>query len=163
MLLQSHVSGFLYLLPALPTAFSQGGVVRGLQARGGVEVTLRWRGGQVVAAKLLFGRRHPYRSVTDDVAVGVTSPNPLRIVRAVPGRATDHDSKATGSALACTVSEDRVVADAAAHRVHTFRLEGPPHHVLTIAGPPLAECALYLCGVDVHERDCVDSLPGEAA
>jgi hypothetical protein len=137
--------------------------VWGLQARGGMQVALRWRGGQVVAARLLFGRPHPYSQATHDVALGVTSPNPLRVVRAVPGRATDHDSKATGGTLACTVSEDRVVADAAAHRVHTFRLEGPSHHVLTIAGPPLAECALYLCGVDVHERDCVDSLPGEAA
>jgi hypothetical protein len=134
--------------------------VRGLQARGGVQVALRWRGGQVVAARLLFGRQHPYQRLTDNVALGITSPNALRVVRAVPVGVTDHYNKVIGSIAACTVSEEHVVVDAAAHRVHTFRLEGPPHHVLTIAGPPLAECALYLCGMDIQERACVDSLSG---
>ncbi len=50
MLLQSH-AGEIALLPALPKAWSEGRV-RGLRARGGVEVEIAWRGGRPVTATL---------------------------------------------------------------------------------------------------------------
>lgn len=48
MLVQSH-RGFIELLPALPAAWPHG-EVRGLKARGGFEIDIRWRGGAVVEA-----------------------------------------------------------------------------------------------------------------
>lgn len=62
MLVQSH-TGVIYLLPALPDAWPTGRV-RGIRARGGVEIDLTWKQGQATAAVLIatFDGRHTIRA-----------------------------------------------------------------------------------------------------
>jgi alpha-L-fucosidase 2 len=67
LLLQSH-DGEISLLPALPKAWKQGSV-RGLRARGGLEVAVRWSEGRLIEAKLFALRDGTY---TVRVPDGVT-------------------------------------------------------------------------------------------
>jgi alpha-L-fucosidase 2 len=57
MLLQSHL-GDIYLLPALPSAWSTG-YVRGLKARGAFTVAIYWKNGQLDKASLLSEKGAP--------------------------------------------------------------------------------------------------------
>ena len=60
LLLQSHVPGVLSLLPALPLALAERGMVRGLRGRGDVEVSMTWQEGAINAALLSFHSKHPW-------------------------------------------------------------------------------------------------------
>ena len=68
MLLQSH-AGEISLLPALPKAWPEGRV-RGLKARGGVQVEMVWSGGKPIEALLeaSIRRRSPHSISTRDAS-----------------------------------------------------------------------------------------------
>lgn len=76
MLLQSQDSGILRLLPALPSAWPSGEIA-GLRARGGWEVSLAWRNGELSDLQL-----HATRSQTVELHLGARK----RLVRARAGQ-----------------------------------------------------------------------------
>lgn len=76
MLMQSH-TGVIDLLPALPASWPSG-EVRGLRARGAVEVGLRWAGGKAVSATLQPDRDGDFR---------LRAPAGQRIAKALAGAA----------------------------------------------------------------------------
>jgi len=57
---QSGESGFLHLLPALPSAFPNGKVT-GLRARGGFEVALSWQNGKLIHTTIQAKEAKPVR------------------------------------------------------------------------------------------------------
>ncbi len=77
MLVQSH-AGEIALLPALPKAWPEGRV-RGLRARGGLEIDIAWQGGKPVSAKLTAALDGTHR---------LRAPSGSRIteIRSGPGR-----------------------------------------------------------------------------
>jgi alpha-L-fucosidase 2 len=88
MLMQSH-NNRLRLLPALPKAW-QNGKVRGLKARGGIEVSVEWRDGRAVTASLRSASDTQFRLVAPPgqrFAVGSQTPVPAGDVKLSAGKA----------------------------------------------------------------------------
>jgi alpha-L-fucosidase 2 len=90
MLLQSH--RLIHLLPALPTAWPAGSV-RGLRARGGTEVDLKWQAGALTEALLVVRQGGPVRVKSAALAAGATVTDAASgasvPAQADPGGATD--------------------------------------------------------------------------
>ena len=76
MLVQSHVSGVLSLLPALPSSIAEAGRVSGLAARGGVTVSIIWDKKAVTTAVLHFEGPHPWYAPRQGGGSGLVEETP---------------------------------------------------------------------------------------
>ena len=78
MLVQSTDEGLVRLLPALPDAWTREGTIRGVRLRGGYELTMTWRNGQVTRLEIKSLRRDdgtltiqmPGQEITVEVKAG---------------------------------------------------------------------------------------------
>ena len=86
LLVQSH-AGTFDLLPALPSAWPES-AVRGLRARGGIDVSLAWSHGHLREVELL---------ATRNVSVRVRWPSDERVLDLVSGRPERWDAATVGT------------------------------------------------------------------
>jgi alpha-L-fucosidase 2 len=86
MLVQSH-EGYIHLLPALPSAWPDGSV-RGLRARGGYEIDMSWRGGELASATVrnVNGSGTQVRYAGRQIAVTVPRGESVEVAPATFGR-----------------------------------------------------------------------------
>ncbi len=91
MLLQSH-AGEVDLLPALPSAWPQG-EVKGLRARGGYQIDMKWTAGRLASATIRAGRSGPCR-LRSAQPVALFSEQDLIPVREVAPGVVEFDTKA---------------------------------------------------------------------
>jgi hypothetical protein len=170
MLLQSHFPGYYYLLPALPDAFSARGHLYGLQARGGVRVSINWHHGAVVAAEVVFAAAHPWlvaggqgkepaaeKKIADRAMLGFTAPNLLHVVPKLTAveistAAGEEDELPTCIVLPDTRgSEDQI-------NPHSYRLGEESHNMLLVESAAWQHCVLRLCGSKASDQDCQAAL-----
>lgn len=78
MLLQSH-DGLISLLPALPQAWSDG-YVRGLKARGGYEIEMKWRDGQLLLTTIKSNKASKVTVIYDGNWLNLDFPNPNHVI-----------------------------------------------------------------------------------
>jgi alpha-L-fucosidase 2 len=79
-------SGYIHLLPALPSVFPEG-AVRGLRARGGFEVSIRWSGGKLEEADILSRLGKPLKVRYREKEISLTT-SPGGSYRLGPGLLT---------------------------------------------------------------------------
>jgi hypothetical protein len=111
MLMQSY-DGFIYLLPALPSLWKEGHI-NGLIARGGFELNISWKNGEIdrVVIKSRLGGNCRLRSLTPLKGGGLSkakgeNPNALYAVPSVSKPLVHNPSKLTGISIKNTYLYD---------------------------------------------------------
>ena len=158
MLLQSHVRGYVHLLPALPRALSRRGSIVSLRARGDVEVAIAWEHSRVLSTRLLFQSSHPWlRSAPDEAAArnaNATEPIPRQVTLLTPSPIASRPHNNERSLVDCvrvTESNPLTLTDYSQLPSDLYSGGAVFATKLTIGRFP---CIVLLCGTEISHDEC---------
>ena len=150
MLLQSH-AGFVHLLPALPSAWSEGHIC-GLRARGGFEIAdMQWNQGQIISVKIksTIGGNLRLRSNTPLkmadgtllTAAAGTNPNPLNREYKMPSAIVADKSKIPSVTLPTTYVYD--IPTTAGQEIELIHADASSIVMPEISGDENSDASIY--------------------
>lgn len=157
MLIQSHQSGMIVLLPSIPRDFLEYGFYKGLRARGNIQISIVWSKGNIIAGVLELQGYHPFLEPVTEYADGffrlknIELSNKLNLKIASPNKLIQLNNSCSQWNYLGRIINDYSYLSIYGKRFHSGELE------LSRDSFP---CHIYLCdfSITITQEECLRQL-----